>query len=54
VEKLCLFAGTTVAGYAGWALGAAAGLDFFGCFLLGGAGSVAGVWLGWRLARRLR
>lgn len=54
VERLCIFVGTTVAGYAGWYLGAAAGLEFFGCFLLSGVGSVAGVWLGWKLARRLR
>lgn len=54
VEKLCIFTGTTLAGYAGWYLAEAAGLGFFGCFLFSGAGSIAGVWLGWKLARRLR
>lgn len=52
MNKLCIFAGTTIAGYAGWFVGELFGLDFLGCFLLSGAGSIAGVWLGWKIAQR--
>lgn len=50
--KLCIFAGTVVVGYAGWFLGAALGLEFFGCFLLSGLGSMLGVWVGWKVAQK--
>lgn len=53
VNKLCIFVGMTVAGWAGWALGEAIGFDFMGCFWVSGAGSLVGVWLGWKVARRL-
>lgn len=53
MNKLCIFVGTMIVGYAGWFLGGALGFGFFGCFLLSGAGSIAGVYLGWKLARRL-
>jgi len=53
VIKLCIFVGTTVVGTAFWYLGEALGLEFFGCFLLSGAGSVLGVWLGWKVAKKL-
>lgn len=43
----------TVAGWAGWALGEAIGFDFMGCFWVSGVGSLVGVWLGWKVARRL-
>ncbi|MFI5335419.1 MAG: hypothetical protein ACHQ5A_01455 [Opitutales bacterium] len=52
--KLCIFAGSTFAGYAGWFLGEALGLGFYGSFLLSGVGSVAGVWLGWKVAQRFK
>jgi hypothetical protein len=52
VNRLCIFAGTTVAGYAGWFLGEWLGLGFGGCFLLSGVGSVVGVYLGWKVARK--
>jgi hypothetical protein len=48
--KLFIFIGVNVGGYFGWELG-----DRFGtmtAFLLSGAGSVAGVFAGWWLARR--
>jgi hypothetical protein len=54
VNKLCIFAGTTILGYAFWAVGELLGFEFFGCFLLSGAGSIAGVWLGWRVARHFQ
>jgi hypothetical protein len=51
--KLCIFAGTTLGGYAGWALGDLLGCNFFASFLLSGAGSVLGVYLGWKLAQKI-
>jgi hypothetical protein len=53
VTKLCIFVGTTVAGYAGWALGEALGLGFGWSFILSSVGSLLGVYAGWKLARRL-
>jgi hypothetical protein len=53
MNKLCIFGGTTVFGYAGWFVGELLGFDFFGCFLLSGLGSILGVWLGWKLAQKL-
>ena len=53
MTKLCIFAGTTILGYAAWYLGDALGLSFFGSFLLSGLGSVVGVYAGWKLAQRL-
>ncbi len=53
MNKLCSFAGTLLGGYAGWWAGAALGLGFFGAFFASGAGSLLGVWLGWKLARHL-
>ena len=52
MTKLCIFGGTTVVGYAAWYAGDAMGLGFFGCFMLSGLGSIAGVWLGWKVGRR--
>lgn len=54
MNKLLIFVGTTVVGYAGWFLGELLGFEFFGCFILSGIGSVAGVWAGWKLAQRFK
>lgn len=51
--KLCIFVGTSVGGYAGWGLGELFGWGFFANFLLSGAGSVVGVWAGWKGAQWL-
>ena len=53
MNKLCIFAGTTILGYAGWYVGELLGCEFFGCFLISGLGSVVGVWAGWKVAQRL-
>ncbi len=53
MSKLCIFVGTTLGGYGGWALGEAFGLGLGWCFLLSGIGSLAGVYAGWKLARKL-
>lgn len=54
MNKLCIFAGTTILGYGFWAVGELLGLEFFGCFILSSAGSIAGVWLGWRVAQHFK
>jgi len=54
VNKLCIFAGTTILGYAFWAVGELLGLGFFGCFIVSSIGSVAGVWLGWKVAQHFK
>jgi hypothetical protein len=53
MTKLCIFVGTTIGGYAGWALGEMIGFDFIGSFLLSGVGSVVGVYGGWKLAQKI-
>ena len=54
VTRLCILVGTTAGSYAFWALGDLVfGFDFLGSFLLSGAGGVAGVYAGWKLAQKL-
>ncbi len=54
VTKLCIFVGTTVGSYAGWALGdSLLGLGFGWAFVLSGIGSIVGVYGGWKLARKI-
>jgi len=53
VTKLCIFIGTTVGGYAFYAIGEALGFSFLWSFVLSGVGSVVGVYAGWKLARKL-
>ena len=43
-----------ILGYAFWAVGELLGLEFFGCFILSSVGSIAGVWLGWRVAQHFK
>lgn len=52
MNKLCIFVGTFVVGTLFWYLGEWLGLEFFGCFLLSGLGSIIGVWAGWKVAQR--
>lgn len=49
--KLCIFVGMSVGSWAGWALGESGGV--MTAFLVGGVGSLVGVYLGWRAARAL-
>lgn len=52
MTKLCIFVGTIVGGYAGWYLGELCGFDFTGAFFVSGVGSLAGVYAGWKAARK--
>jgi hypothetical protein len=54
MTKLCIFVGTTVFGILGSVLAGALGMDTFslGSFLLGGVGSIVGVYVGWKVAQR--
>jgi len=56
MTKLCIFAGTTIFGIAGSLLANAFGMDTFslGAFFLSGVGSVVGVYVGWKVAQRLK
>ncbi|WP_438481011.1 hypothetical protein [Oleiharenicola lentus] len=54
MDKLCIFAGTILFSYLAWYLGEIAGLEFFGCFLLSGVGSIVGVFAGWKVAQRFK
>ena len=53
MTKLCIFVGMFVGSYAFWFLGEKLGWEFLGCFLLSGVGSVAGVWLGWKVGKKI-
>jgi hypothetical protein len=54
--KLCIFAGTTIFGILGGLLATLFGMDTFslGSFFLSGIGSVVGVWVGWKVALKLK
>jgi hypothetical protein len=53
LRKLCIFTGTTLGGYAGWALPDLFGWGFVWSFAISGVGSIVGVWAGWKLAMKL-
>ncbi len=53
MDKLCILVASAVLGLVGWNAGDLLGLDFFGAFCLSGVGSLFGVWVGWKVARRL-
>ena len=52
MNKLCIFAGTLVGSYGGWYAAEALGLGFGWCYAISGLGSIIGVYLGWKFARR--
>ena len=52
MTKLCIFVGTVVGGYAGWAAGDRCGLGFGGAFVVSSIGSLVGVYGGWKLGRK--
>ena len=48
--KFCIFIGSTVVGWAGWWLGDQLG-GMTPALILSSAGSIAGAYAGWRIAR---
>jgi hypothetical protein len=52
VNRLCILVGTTLGGYAGWALPDYLGWGLGWCFAASSIGSLAGVWAGWKIAQR--
>ena len=54
--KLCIFAGMTVFGILGSVLAGVFGMDMLslGSFFLSGVGSMVGVWVGWKVALKLK
>jgi hypothetical protein len=52
VNKICIFIGTAFGGYIGWWLGEARGWDFSTNFMLSGVGSLVGVYVSTKLARK--
>lgn len=51
MNKLCIAAGMTILGYAAWFSADALGLSLWSTFIASGAGSIAGVYVGWKIAR---
>ena len=56
VNKLCIFAGTTIFGTLGGMLATVFGMEVFslGSFFLSGVGSVLGVYIGWKVAEHYK
>jgi len=50
VTRLCIFAGTAAAGYAGWTRGDRFGPGGIGSFLLSSMGGIVGVYAGGKIA----
>jgi hypothetical protein len=53
MQKLLIFIGTMIGGSLGWWAGEQLGFDLFVNFLLSGAGSLTGIYAGWKIARSL-
>ena len=49
MKRLCIIMSMTLAGSVGWWIGAKVGL--MTAFILSGIGSMAGIYLGWRINR---
>jgi hypothetical protein len=51
MNRLIIFIGMTLGGYVGWWAGESCGLELMGAFLVSSVGSVAGVYVAWRIGR---
>jgi hypothetical protein len=51
MNRLLMFVGMTLGGYVGWWAGDYVRLGLMGTFLVSGLGSLAGVYLAWRIIR---
>ena len=53
MNRLLMFVGMTLGGYVGWWAGDYVGFGIMGTFLVSSLGSIAGVYLAWRIIERL-
>jgi hypothetical protein len=51
MTKLFIWIGVIVGGWIGWWLGTKLGFEFFGNFMISSLGSIAGVFIGWKIAQ---
>ncbi|MGD0899508.1 MAG: hypothetical protein ABR915_16875 [Thermoguttaceae bacterium] len=51
MSRLLIFVGMTVGGYGGWWAGASMGMGMMTTFLVSTLGSIAGVYVAWRIVR---
>lgn len=49
MKKICIIVGWTILGWVGWIVGAKIG--FMTAFILSGIGSIAGIYVGFRIYR---
>ena len=49
MNRLVMFVGMTIGGYLGWWAGEAMGFGLMGTFLVSTLGSLAGIYLAWRV-----
>lgn len=50
MTKLLIWVGVTVGGWIGWWLGAKLGFGLFGEFFVSSLGSIAGIFIGWKIS----
>jgi hypothetical protein len=51
MNRLLMFMGMTVGGYLGWWIGESIGFGLMGTFWISTLGSIAGVYVAWKLGR---
>ncbi len=51
MNNLCIYGTSAILGYLGWIAGSPLGIGW--AFAVGGVGSIAGVYIGWKVARRI-
>lgn len=49
MNRVLFFAGTTLGGYVGWWAGEYMGFELMGTFLVSSLGSIAGIYVAWRI-----
>ncbi len=51
MNNLCIYGSSAILGYLGWILASPFGM--FWAFVISGVGSLVGVYIGWKIARRI-
>ena len=51
MTKLLIWIGIFFGGWIGWWVGEKLGFEFFGAFMISNVGSIAGVFIGWKIAQ---